>query len=510
MKKVLPWLFCGISLISIAVGIFKTEPSKAARADDGITISEDKRTTFGYYPQTIDYTADVDAILASTYDGESNYYTYNNQKYFIVSDKEVDREHEGFFNDQSFSSFYFDGQQKVAVKVEEIEWDVIKEGKGYVDLISHSIIERMVFDNNGKTDFKSSELCANLNRDFLTRLLFGETRKDKILEVDNYKVRIPSKSEWDGNGGYPSDYAIIKNLSSHADEYVYKAAPYWTSTKVGDRLTVRWMNKLGTTDCLPGDGKIGVRPVIRLQYGGGGGGGGSSSPNVNFTGNIPLLIIGFIFLAGGGTAIVIFMLKKGQQFRIDPKFKASWKYYLIIIILVSVTLTGCYMFASGTVLSFSFSGISGGKSHIYGLYVSCTYLDDDDGSEDWDWVDITHGVYALTKDGKVYHYIGNWPVGKEVIREDGEGSYTVKGNELTITFPDYWRTFSFEHSPMTYKIEKDQYWEVKLVLDYDVSFAEQVPPVISGSGVYNMNFASYAADHNPDGRPYYTKGELGY
>ena len=51
---------------------------------------------------------------------------------------------------------------------------------------------------------------------------------------------------------------------------------------------------------------------------------------------------------------------------------------------------------------------------------------------------------------------------------------------------------------------------VKLVLDYDVSFAEQVPPVVSGSGVYNMNFASYAADHNPDGRPYYTKGELGY
>ena len=66
----------------------------------------------------------------------------------------------------SYSSFYFDSSSMVAVKVQPIQWRVIKEGKGYVDLISDSIIERMVFDNNGATNFASSKLCADLNMCF--------------------------------------------------------------------------------------------------------------------------------------------------------------------------------------------------------------------------------------------------------------------------------------------------------------------------------------------------------
>ena len=267
-----------------------------------------------------------------------------------------------------------------------------------------------------------------------------------------------------------------------------------------------------TTDCLPSDQKIGIRPVIRLTYSGGGsgGGGGSSSVKVNFTGNVPLIIIGLIFFIGGAIALIVFIMKWHKNLKLNPKFKCKWHFYLIIGILVVVSIVGINLYAYGTVLTFSMPSIGGDNYHIYGLYVSFTYLDDDANSTDWDWAGITHGIYALTKEGEIYHYIGNYPVGKTIEREPGVGSYVVKGKEITLTFPETWRTFTFEHSPMTYKLSYDSGWHVQFVLDQEVSFATQVPPPVPGSGVYSLNYNSYASNHNPDGRPYYTKGELGY
>ena len=61
---------------------------------------------------------------------------------------------------------------------------------------------------------------------------------------------------------------------------------------------------------------------------------------------------------------------------------------------------------------------------------------------------------------------------------------------------------------MTYKIKYGTYWEVSFYLDYDVQFATSVPPLVTGSGLYNKNYST--SNHNPDGRAKYTASELGY
>ena len=516
--------FC-LGLVSVGIGLIAAaRGTTRAKADDTIKLNFDENDIceFGSYPQTIDFSVDP-ANPSIVHDDGRNIDTIDGTKYRKTSIA-VDLENNGQLSDGTKTES-LDTSAEYFFKFEPLKWKLINydEKNKICTLIVDNIVDREVFDNGSITDYNGGpalEKFLNSEKNGFYHVAFSDAEKESVLSSDfngtKHKVLIPSKADFEAGSTSldlePSDYAICKNLSSHL---LYNKAPMWTSDISDGRIVVKW-NTSEYTNCLVTDPKIGVAVKIDVhaeavrKSGGGGGGGSTSTPvNINFNGNVPMLIIGLILMVGGGTTLVILILKWNKNIKTIPGFKCKWHCYLIMGLVFIVCIVGLNLYAYGTVLKVSMSGF-GPSKHIYGLYISCTYLDDDDGSEDWDWADITHGVYALTKDGKVYHYIGNWPVGKQVIREPGEGSYVVKGNQLTITYPESWRTFSFEHSPMTYKIEYGQYWEVSLTLDGPVSFAESVPPPVSGSGIYNMNYNSYASNHNPDGRDYYTKGELGY
>ena len=114
----------------------------------------------------------------------------------------------------------------------------------------------------------------------------------------------------------PTDLAIMKGLSSHLIDPI-ENSPFWTSTVAGDRITVSWNGKT-STNCLVTDERIGFLPIIRLKSdsseSSGGGGGSSSAPSspvipFNFNGNVPLMIIGFIFIIGGSIFLIVILKK---------------------------------------------------------------------------------------------------------------------------------------------------------------------------------------------------------
>ncbi|MBR0294761.1 MAG: hypothetical protein IJQ67_02500 [Bacilli bacterium] len=529
MKKHLLLLFGGITLVSIAAGIFSSTSFKRASADTNVLVVDSKdEITLGSFASIYDeeLSQELNDVGKDTFlihhQSESNYrgkeiFTFEDNQYLIVNNVTFTNlnSEEVKFQDKKYQVSDIEGRMAV-FKYAPIEWLLSEdEGNGYVNYISKQIILREQYNDapGNLIYYSGSALCNILNDDFYNVAFNEEERgylykKDIGEDVSNY-IDLPTKANTK-DGELPSDYVVCSGIDLANDYGEYR---YWTKT-----IDEYHPDKIIILDadgyCNPTSETVGVRPVIRVkvQVKGGGGGSTPSTPifNINFTGNVPLIIVGFVLLAGGIIVLVIFFIKWSKKLKINAKFRNPWWYYLIISICVVVIIVGCNLYCYGTILKLTFPGASSQNRHIYGLYVSGTYLDDDDSSTDWDWADITHGVYALTKDGKVYHYIGNWPVGKEVIREEGEGSYVVKGKEITITFPETWRTFSFEHSPMTYKINYGKYWEISFYLDYDVHFAEQVPPLVTGSGLYNKNQASALSDHNPDGRAYYTARELGY
>ena len=531
MKKILPLLLGGLTLVAFSIGLFMSQPVSVVEAKDTVLEVDSKDTIqFGSFAANYDKSLsdELNASGRATFISNNNIqdtakyiegddvFTFKGERFLMKNVHLTNApDNVSMYNKEVYPKDEIDNKMGV-FKFMPIEWSLLSEDNGYTNYISKQIILREKFYVQDGDDIRyySSHIKEVLNDNFLTNA-FSETEKGYLVKKDlgnNVKdyVDLPTKSQigenQDGKG--PTDYVICSGLDLSENQGSYL---YWTKDPNQNDPT-HVITMAGVTD--PSNDTVGVRPIIRLKVKVKGSGGGTVTPsgpifNVNFNGNIPLMIVGFIFLAGGLVFLVIFVIKWSKRIRVNPKFRHPWWYYLLIGISITVTIIGCSLFSYGTILEFGIPGLQTQKATIYGLYISGTYLDDDANSEDWDWAGITHGIYALSKDGKVYHYIGNFPVGKEIIREDGEGSYVLKGNEVTITFPETWRTFTFEHSPITYKVEFGKNLEVKFYLDYEVQFATSVVPFVSGSGLYNKNMATAFSDHNPDGRPYYNIREIG-
>ena len=523
MKKLFPLLLGGVSLISVALGLFISKaPTKVAAADTYLVVDNDEEITLGSLPSAYDKaeTEELNNVGYDNYIGERGYvgdflgkhvFDYNGNRYLHEPSMH-------FYNQQRYVTLggeqmkaeHLEGQQAM-FKYEPIEWAKIEKDGDYTLYASkRAILREKLDDTREMVDFYDSSLRNTLRQIVSdpTLPLFNDQEYSYLGLIDlddktTTTLSIPSKKQAPTYVG-PSEYVKCNGISIENGE---DTSPYWLIDRenVGEPRNIAYDGHHSAMDDM-----VGVRALIKVRVqvrgqGGGGGGGTPSTPifNINFTGNLALLIVGFVLLAGGFVFLIIFVIKWSKKLKLNPKFRHPWWYYLLLGISVTIIIIGANLYAYGTMLKLGFAGIPGQKAEIYGLYMSGTYIDNEEFS-------FSYGMYALTKDGKVYHYFGDiYYPNRRLDREEGEGSYVVNGDEITITYPESWTVFSFEHSPMTYKISIGEYWEVHFYLDYDVSFRYSVPPLVTGSGLYNKNSASAFANHNPDGRAYYTVKDLG-
>ena len=450
MKKYLGSFFSSLFAMALGIGlssscVYEREPQRWQEPVEPLSFT-DGVVTLGRYPQTLTDLEPNTVKSLGTLDDETGWYTYN-QKQYAISPVKIDSEYASAakWNNGSNAS-NLDNVEKVFL-VEPIKWEVLSSSGSCVDIISTRIIERWQFTWSGdNVEFKRSDLYKFLTGDFYKRA-FDDTDKSYLQSYDS---ETPSYFELpeagvlrgyaDEKAEYPSDYAIASNLSGNPARggETYVNGPYWTKTVVGDRITVYWTKK-GTTDCLPTDPKIGVRPLIRIESKGSGGTGIStvdpSSPSKSSRrggGGNATLVVGIVFMvvgAGGLIGFFVYWSKKHKDGKPPIWLIASIGCCLII----SVVGIGCF---SG--------GVSGGNT-VVGWYQGNNY----------DCVEFGERLAInLTADGKVYRYVADaWldsAVNYEFVRQEGVGEWSYSGGKLTIYAAPEWHRSSWEQLEMTY------------------------------------------------------------
>ena len=473
MKKSLGLFFFGLFAGALGIGCFATSlaPKKVQEvaAEGEVSYVEfDQKGIFklGSYPQNVrsDLSAFViinDGVLKQTSSGW-NYYLYNNSKYVIIDKAVVDNEGSAgkvLSNNEPVNDY--EGRTNVVVEFKDIEWQLLKtSNNNSAYLISTSILDREIFHNGTRVSYDESSLCDYLNTSFkemafddddLPFLMFGNEGFAKT------KVTIPAKEDIDistyddKNLKQASDFAILKGLTSHSAEnqgigIPYFNAGYWLSTNssLSDRVEVCWA-KVAYSGCLTDDPKIGVRPVILVNYLEGGSGGSTSSsasgggvpapsaPSSTGGGNVTLgLGIAFMVVGAGGLIAFFIIWSKKHSTGKPPV-------WIIIAVAGSLVLSvsGLGCFAHGIT--------GGGAIKIVGWY----------GGNMYDCVGFGERLAInVTADGKVYRYVADaWEDSATNYlfrRQAGVGTYTYSNGRLTITAAAEWHLSSWEKPVMTY------------------------------------------------------------
>jgi len=346
MKKTRGLFFFGIFAIALGIGFlsasFKSGVQKAeAASTEYVKFDENGIVRLGEYPQNIVTTVSADDIktngVVTTTTGGNKYYTYHNKRYAIIENAIVDTEGSSgriLSNGDEINSY--NGQSNVVIEFNTIEWQLLKISKDDKDtafLISANILDREIYNQSlaEHVDYWHSSLFNYLNNNFkemsfsnddLKYLAYGFEGLTKVQIDIPEKDDVDLDSYEDKNLKQASDYAILKNLTSHSAYnhgvgLPYLNAGYWLSTLSSDidRIQVCWA-KVAYSQCLMDDPKIGVRPVIQVNYKENqGGGGGSTTPSKSSTtnsGNAALGIgISFTVLGAGGLiAFFIIWAKK--------------------------------------------------------------------------------------------------------------------------------------------------------------------------------------------------------
>ena len=128
----------------------------------------------------------------------------------------------------------------------------------------------------------------------------------------------------------------------------------------------------------------------------------------------------------------------GKKLKLSPDFKPQKWYYIIVIVAVVISITGLSCFAVGLT--------GGASSKVVGWYGGNMY----DVGEFGDRLAMN-----LTRDGKVYRYIGNpWneegstAVTYHYYLQDGVGTYEYANGKLTIHAAPEWKLSTWE-KPVT-------------------------------------------------------------
>jgi hypothetical protein len=394
MKKTRGLFFFGIFAIALGIGFlsssFKPSSQRVEAASDISYVKFDDNgiVRLGEYPQNIVTTVSADEIktngVATTTTGGNKYYTYHNKRYAIIENAIVDTEgSSGRILSNGDEINNYNGQSNVVIEFNTIEWQLLKIDKNDKDtayLISTNILDREIYNQSlaEHVDYYHSSLFNYLNKNFkemsfsnddLKYLAYGSGGLTKVQIDIPEKDDVDLDSYEDKNLKQASDYAILKNLTSHSAYnhgvgVPYLNAGYWLNTLSSDidRIQVCWA-KVAYAQCLMDDPKIGVRPVIQVNYKENSGGGGGTTPSKSSSGasgNVTLgLGISFTVIGAGGLiAFFILWAKKHPSGKPPIWIIASLAGSLVI----SVVGLGCL--AGGMT-----GGGSGASCFKYGYYV---------------------------------------------------------------------------------------------------------------------------------------------
>lgn len=437
MKKTRGLFFFGIFALATGIGFLSTSFRSSAQrveAQGDQLAFYNGVATLGRYPQTI---TDVSVFSIKNYgvlNSTTGWYTYENKEY-AIKNVELDNEfrENAKFNNGSFARESENIEK--AFLVEDLKWQVLSYGDGYVNIISTRIVDRQIFDDSNKKDYLESSIFDFNNVTFLISS-FSESESEYLQKFKNgensYYVNLPDESELiefkDEKLAYPSDYAIASRLSGNfkSGGETYVNGPYWTKTVTveGDRVKAFW-SKQGVTNCVVSDSKIGVRPVIRVAYKGAKGGGTtpskSSTPN---SGNVTLGIgISFTVLGAGGLiAFFIIWAKKHPSGKPPIWIIAS----LAGTLVISVVGLGC--------LAGGMTGGGGAGCFKTGYYV------EDELRSGGGAVQVVYTAWLIKSDGTAcYSSRVNDNASASDFAPDNymSGTYKIQGSKLIIEIPKH-------------------------------------------------------------------------
>ena len=275
----------------------------------------------------------------------------------------------------------------------------------------------------------------SFSNDDLKYLVYGN---EGLLKV---QINIPEKDDVDldkyedKNLKQASDYAILKNLTSHSAYnhgvgLPYLNAGYWLSTLSSeiDRIQVCWA-KVAYAQCLMDDPKIGVRPVIQVNYkeNSGGEGGGSVTPSKSSSGgsgNVTLgLGISFTVIGAGGLiAFFILWAKKHPSGKPPIWIIASLAGSLVI----SVVGLGC--------LAGGMTGGGGASCFKTGYYVQTSQYSGGGIAQ------VGYTAWLIKSDGTASYCSSlNDKTNASDFVADGymTGTYKINGSKLIIEIPKH-------------------------------------------------------------------------
>lgn len=460
MKKARGLFFFGIFAIALGIGFlsssFKPSAQRVEAASDISYVKFDDKgiVRLGEYPQNIVTTVSADDIktngTVTMTTGGNKYYTYHNKKYAIIENAIVDTEgSSGRILSNGDAINNYNGQSNVVIEFNTIEWQLLKTSKDDKDtvyLISTNILDREIYNQSlaEHIDYYHSSLFNYLNKNFkemsfsnddLKYFAYGSEGLSKVQIDIPEKDDVDLDSYEDKNLKQASDYAILKNLTSHSSYnhgvgLPYLNAGYWLNTLSSDidRIQVCWA-KVAYSQCLMDDPKIGVRPVIQVNYKEASGGGGgsdtpSSKPSSSGSGNATLGIgISFTVLGAGGLiAFFILWAKKHPSGKPPIWIIAS----LAGTLVISVVGLGC--------LAGGMTGGSGGSCFKTGYYVQTSQYSGGGIAQ------VGYTAWLIKSDGTASYCSSlNDKTNASDFVADGymTGTYKINGSKLVIDIPKH-------------------------------------------------------------------------
>ena len=458
MKKIRSFFFAGSFLVAAGIGFlsasFNLNAKKVNAAGEISYVEFDDKgiTKLGSYPQHIVTNISADEIRNNGNVKETElgnkFYIYKSKKYAIIDNVVIDTENSNnrYLSNGALVNDYLN-QSNIVIEFNEIEWQILKSGKDDTAyLISTNILDREVYNKTSANNlpYVDSYLYQYLNKSFKT--IAFETKDYAYLSnskdgTDKVIIDIASKEEVnldnykDANLKQASDFAILNNLTSHIAQnhgvgVPYLNAGYWLKSASGDanRMDVCWA-KVAYSTCLYGDPKIGIRPVIQVNYkekGSGGGGGGTTptdNPTTSKGGNVPL-VLGITFtVLGAGGLITFFILwnKRHPNGKPAPWILASLAGSLVVSVVGISCLAG---------------GIKGGGGSSncfnYGYYVQT------DQYSGGGIVQVGYTAWLIKSDGTCSYcsHLKDSKTASDFSPDNYmSGTFKISGSTITITIP---------------------------------------------------------------------------
>ena len=186
MRKHVAFLFAGLLLCSVSIGLLRSQTyEKVEAASNKLSYDKDNKITLGSFPLNFNIKQSEDAIGERIDDfitgidgsfslGVINITTVDSKKYgFIPSGTTINKDGGANVGDAKLPSGVTEiknaaDKPGVVFDFADLKWVKYEETNDYIDFISDYIIYRDVFDDGGNgPDYENSTLCNHLNNEFV-------------------------------------------------------------------------------------------------------------------------------------------------------------------------------------------------------------------------------------------------------------------------------------------------------------------------------------------------------